>query len=91
MTRTEIFETAYRALDLLEADRGHDAVVLMYGLVGGSQDNELRSTVEDQVYDVLMEIYIYVTSGDLAAEGRTGGFGSVAECRAALDAFAPKS
>lgn len=91
MMRTEIFEIANRALDLFETDRGHDAVVLMHGLVGGAQDNELRSAAGDRVYDVLMEIYIYVTSGDLAVEGRTDGFGSVAECRTALNSLASKS
>ena len=84
MTKDEITEKAFRALDLFEANRGRDAISLMHGLVGGQHDGSIRAAIGDEGYDVLMEIFVFVTSGDLKAEGRSGGYSSIKECEQAL-------
>lgn len=46
--------------------------------------HDVRAIAGDSVYDIAMEIYVFVFSGDLTKEGRTGGFTSIEECKEVL-------
>lgn len=46
--------------------------------------HDVRAIAGDFIYDVAMEIYVFVFSGDLTKEGRVGGFTSIEECKEAL-------
>lgn len=55
-------------------------------LLANLMQQDVRAVVGDSVYDIAMEIYVFVFSGDLTKEGRQGGFTSIEECRGALNA-----
>lgn len=46
--------------------------------------HDVRSIAGDSTYDIAMEIYVFIFSGDLTKEGRTGGFTTIEECKVAL-------
>ena len=54
-------------------------------LLASLMKHDVRAVVGDSFYDTAMEIYVFVFSGDLTKEGRTGGFTTIEECRKSLD------
>jgi hypothetical protein len=66
--------SAYQRGDLAESRQ----------LLSNLMKHDVRAVVGDSLYDIAMEIYVFVFSGDLTKEGRIGGFTSIEECKEAL-------
>lgn len=71
-------EIILNALDLFEKNEKQKAIDILYPYFAGECD-------EGELYDLLMETYIFITYGDLRKEGRDFGFENTEEIRKELD------
>lgn len=81
MTRKKIYNSILEAIDVFDLGKVHDARKIMQILF---EDGSLKA-VDQELYDLAMEFYIYICDGDLRKEGRDFGFSNTSEIRQALE------
>lgn len=81
MNKSDVYNTLNSSVAAYEGGDFYEAKLSLANLM----NHDVRTIVGQTHYDIAMEIYVFVFSGDLTKEGRTGGYISIAECRKAID------
>jgi len=80
MTKQILYNTILDAIKAYESNRIDDSKIIMIKLI---KDDGLNK-VDQRLYDLAMEFYIFIFDGDLRKEGRDFGFADTKEIRSAL-------
>jgi hypothetical protein len=76
-------ETILKALDLYDKGLEQESIDLLYPFIVDEDENNFN----EELNDVLMEAYTFITLGDLRPEGREIGFKNTEEIRNEINKF----
>lgn len=84
MTKTILIQTIQHSLELFESGKNEESKKVLRDLF----KNDGLDRVDQGLYDLAMETYIFLYDGDLRKEGRNFGFANTEEIRLQLKKLA---